>query len=166
LDEGISDTEEDIEAAGTYQESPVQIIDLLEDQAAQERCTLLYQQTEILMKWMQDDPYLFIGPAVSNTIQSVLMDSNDPRSTVPDNAHGLGNPEPATFLIDPSEEGTTQPEIGWVSIETYTPNPLSTLIHIYNDDKSLEPAYDTSVRVQEEKGIEKTTSPKPEAQDK
>jgi hypothetical protein len=94
------------------------------------------------------------------------QESNDPGSTVPDNAHGLGNPEPTTSSIDPSEEGTTQPETGQVSIETQAPNPLSTLIHIYSDDESLEPAHDTPVRVQEEKGPEKTTSPEPEVQDK
>jgi hypothetical protein len=75
--------------------------------------------------------YLFIGPVVSTVVQSVLTESNDPGSIVPDNAHGLGNPEPTTSLIDPSEEGTTQPETGRVSIETQVPNPLSTLIHIY-----------------------------------
>jgi hypothetical protein len=53
-----------------------------------------------------------------------------------------------------------------VSIETQAPNPLSTLIHIYSDDESLEPARDTPVCVQEEEGPEKTPSPEPEVQDK
>jgi hypothetical protein len=53
-----------------------------------------------------------------------------------------------------------------VSIETQAPNPLSTLIHIYSDDESLEPARGSPVRVQEEEGPEKTSSPEPEVQDK
>jgi len=93
------------------------------------------------------------------------MKSNDHGSTVPNNAHGLGNPEPATSLIDPSEEGTTQPEDRFL-IETQVRNHLSTLIHIYSDDESPEPAHDTLVRVQEEKGLAETTSPEPEVQDK
>jgi hypothetical protein len=118
------------------------------------------------MKQMWDDPYLFIGPAIPIVVQSVSTKSNDPRSTLPDNAHGLGNPEPATSLIDPSEEGTTQPETGQVSIETQASNPFNTLIHIYNDDESPEPTHDTTVRVQEEKGPKKTASPETDVQDK
>jgi hypothetical protein len=126
-----------------YLGSPVPIRDSLEDQDAQERGALLYQQTGLLMKQMRDDPYLFIGPATSTSVQSVPMESNDPGSTFPDNAHGLGNLEPTTSLIDPSEEGTTQSETGRVSIETQAPNPLSTLIHIYSNDKSPKPAHST-----------------------
>jgi hypothetical protein len=96
LDEGISDPKENIEAPETHQESPVQIMDLLEYQAAQERGTLLLQQTEMLMKRMWDDPYLFIGPVVSTVVQSIPTESNDPGSIIPDNAHGLGNLEPTT----------------------------------------------------------------------
>jgi hypothetical protein len=69
------------------------------------------------MKQVQDDPYLFIGPVVSTAVQIIPTESNDSGSTVPDNAHVLGNLELATSSIDPSEEGTTQLEIGWVSIE-------------------------------------------------
>ena len=68
--------------------------------------------------------------------------------------------------MDRSEEGTTQPEIGQVLIETQAPNPLRTLIHIYNNEESLEPTHGTSVRVQEEKVPEKTTSLELEVQDK
>jgi hypothetical protein len=46
----ISDFEEEIEATRTHQESPVQIRDLPEDQAAREKGTLLFQQTDLLMK--------------------------------------------------------------------------------------------------------------------
>jgi hypothetical protein len=71
LDEEIIDPKEDIEIVGTHQESSVQIRDLPEDQAARERGTLLLQQTELLMKRVRDDPYLFIGPAVSTVVQSI-----------------------------------------------------------------------------------------------
>jgi hypothetical protein len=48
-----------------------------------------------------------------------------------------------------------------VSIETQAPNPLSTLIHMYNDDKSTELSRGTPVRIQEEEGPEKTFSSSP-----
>jgi hypothetical protein len=118
------------------------------------------------MKWMRDDPYIFIGTVVLTIVQSVPTESNDLVSTVPDNAHGLGKPQPATSLINPSEEVTTRPETCQVLIETQEPSPLSTLIHIYSDKESLKPAHDTPVQVQEEKGPEKTTSPEPKVQDK
>jgi hypothetical protein len=69
-------------------------------------------------------------------------------------------------LINPSEGGTTQPEIGRVSIETQTPNPLSTLIHIYIDKEILETTHDSSVCIQEEEYPEKTSSPELEVQGK
>jgi hypothetical protein len=115
---------------------------------------------------MQDDLYLIIRPVMSTTIQSIPINSRDLVSIVPDNTNGLGNPESTTSSINPSEGGTTQPEIGWVSIETQAPNPLSTLIHIYNDDKSLNPSRESPVRIQEEEGPEKTSSPEPEVQHK
>jgi hypothetical protein len=166
LEEGISDPQEDIEAVGAHQESPTQIRDLPEDQNTQERGALLYQQTQLLMKWMQDDPYLIIRPMISTTIQSIPTESRDPSSIVPDNTNGLGNPESTTSSINPLEGGAAQPETGRVSIETQAPNPLSTLIHIYSDDESLEPAHDTPVWVQEEEVPKKTPSPEPEVQDK
>jgi hypothetical protein len=144
----------------------VPIRDSLEDQAAQERGTLLPQLTDLLMKRMRGDPYLFISPAVLTTVQSVPTELNNIGSIVPNNAHGLGNPKPSTSLIDPSEEGTSQPETSQVSMETQAPNPLGTLIHIYSDEKNLKPTHTTPMRVQEEKGPEKTASPKPKVQDK
>jgi hypothetical protein len=79
---------------------------------------------------------------------------------------GWATLNPQHHLINPSEEGATQPETGQVSIETQAPNPLSTLIHIYSNDESPEPAHGSPVRVQEEEGPEKTSSPEPEVQDK
>jgi hypothetical protein len=99
------------------------------------------------MKRMQDDPYLTIKPAISTTDQSIPTKSSDPVSKVPDNTNGLGNPESITSPINPSEGGTTQPETGRALIETQAPNPLSTLIHIYSDDESPEPACSTPVHV-------------------
>jgi hypothetical protein len=63
--------------------------------------------------------------------------------------------------IDPLGEGTTQLEMGWVSIETQAPNPLSMLIHIYSDDESMKSSYGTLVCIPEEEGPEKTPSPSP-----
>jgi hypothetical protein len=81
--EEIGDPREDIEVAMVHPGSPVPIRDSPEDQAAQERGTLLHQQTELLMKQMWDDLYIFISPVVSTTVQSVPTESNDPGSTVP-----------------------------------------------------------------------------------
>jgi hypothetical protein len=64
------------------------------------------------MKWMRDDLYLLIGHEASTVVQSIPTESNDTRSIVPDNACGLGNLKPATSSIDPSKEGTNQPETG------------------------------------------------------
>jgi hypothetical protein len=50
LEEGISDPQENIEATGAHKKSPVQIRDLPEDQIAQKRGALLYQQNHLLMK--------------------------------------------------------------------------------------------------------------------
>jgi hypothetical protein len=163
--EGIGDPQEGIEAATVYQESPVQIRDLPEDQAAQEMGALLYQQGQLLMKRMQDDPYLIIRPAISTTIRSTPTESSGPGPMNPDNTNGLGNPESSTSSVHSSEGGTTQTETGRVSIETQAPNPLRKLIHIYSDDESPESSHDTPVHVQEEGGPEKTSSPEPEFQD-
>jgi hypothetical protein len=59
---------------------------------------------------------------------------------------------------------TTQPEMGWVSVETSAPNPLSEFINIYSDDESPEASRGTPVHIQEEKGPEKTSSPDPRVQ--
>jgi hypothetical protein len=76
--------------------------------------------------------------------------SDDPESTIPP----AGSPTGVT----------TQPETGRVSVETSVPNPLTEFINIYSDDESLEASQRTPVRVQEEKGPEKTSSPDPEVQ--
>jgi hypothetical protein len=144
----MSDSQEDVEVAGAHQESLVQIVDPPEDQTSQKRGALLYHQTQLLMKWMQDDPYLVVIPGISTTVQRVPTESRDPGPTVPNNTNGLGNPKSITSSINPSEGGANQSEIGWVSIETQVPNPLSTLIHIYSDDESLEHSRGTPVQVQ------------------
>jgi hypothetical protein len=53
-----------------------------------------------------------------------------------------------------------------VSVETRAPNPLRKIITIYSDDESPESSHDTPMHVQEEKGLEKTSSPEPEVQTK
>jgi hypothetical protein len=128
---------------------------------------LLYQQSQLLMKRMQDDLYLIITPALPTGIrEGGPTEPSSPGSINPGNTNGLGNPESTTSSVNSPVGGTTQPETGWVSIETQAPNPLSKLIHIYSDDESPEPSHDTPVRVQEEEGPEKTSSPEPEVQDK
>jgi hypothetical protein len=162
LEEETNDSQEDIEVAKTHQGSPIQIRVSLEVQMAQESGTLLHKQAQLLMKQMQDDPYLAISPGIPTSVQSVTTGSSGPGPIGPDNTNGLGNLKSMTPPIDPSEEGTTQPKTGQVSIETQAPNPLSTLIHIYNDNEILEPPSGTPICIQEESGPEKTPSPSPE----
>lgn len=128
---------------------------------ARECGALLYQQAQLLMKRMQDDPYLSIRPAIPTTVQSVSMESSGPDPTSLDNTNGLGNLESMTPPIDSSDGGTTQPETGRLLIETQAPNPLSTLIHTYSDDKNPECPSGTLVHIQEEVGPKKTPSPSP-----
>jgi hypothetical protein len=159
LEEETNDPQEDIEITEAHQLSPVQIRDLPEDQMAQESGSLLYQQTQLLMKQMSDNPHLSISPRISNTIQIIPTEPSDPSLIVTDGTNGSGNPKSMIFPIDPSGEGTTQPETGRVSIETQAPNPLIMLIHIYNGDESTKPSRGTPMHVQEEEGPENTPSP-------
>jgi hypothetical protein len=66
--EEIGDPQEDIEAARVYHESPVRTRDSPEIQVTQGMGELLYQQSQLLMKQMQDDPYLIVRPVISTTI--------------------------------------------------------------------------------------------------
>jgi hypothetical protein len=81
-----------------------------------------------------------------------------------DNTNGSDDPESTTPPANSPVGGMTQPEIGRVSVETSAPNPLTKFINVYSDDESLEASQRTPVRVQEEKGPEKTSSPAPEVQ--
>jgi hypothetical protein len=90
--EGRGDLQEEFEVDTVHQESLVQIKDLHEDQAAQDMGALLYQQGQLLMKPMQDDPYLIIIPTISTTIRSASIESSDPGPMNPDNTNRLGNP--------------------------------------------------------------------------
>jgi hypothetical protein len=153
--------------ATVYQESPVQIKDFPEVQATQGMSEILYQKIQLLMKWMQDDPYLIITPTLpTDTQERSPMDSSGPESTNLGNTDGLGNTGSTTSSVNSPVDRTNQTEVGWVSIETRAPNPLSKLIHIYSDDESPEPSHDSPVHVQEEKGPEKVSSPEPKVQDK
>jgi hypothetical protein len=111
---------------------------------------------------MQDNPHLAISPRILVTVQRVLTEPSNLGLTAIDDINGSGNLESTISPINISGEGTTQPETGWVSIETQAPNPLSMLIHIYNDDERTKTSRGTSVHIQEEKGPEKTFSPSPE----
>ena len=52
LGEAMGNPQEDIEEVGDYQESPVQTRDFPEIQVAQGMGELLWQQSQLLMKWM------------------------------------------------------------------------------------------------------------------
>ena len=61
---------------------------------------------------------------------------------------------------------SAQPETVEASQRTYTSNPLSEFIRIYDEDESLEESLGTHVHVEEEKGPEKTSSPEPKVKTK
>jgi hypothetical protein len=149
LEEETNKPQEDIEVTNAHHGSPVQIKVFPEDQTTQESGALLYQQSQLLMKWMQDNPHPTISPKILVTIQRVSTEPRNPSLTTTDRTNGSGNPESTIFPIDLSIEGTTQLETGRVSIETQAPNPLSTLIHTYNDDETRKPSYGTLVHIQE-----------------
>ena len=110
---------------------------------------------------MQDDPYLIIMPALpTGTRERSPTKSSGPDSQDLGNTDGLGNTGSTTSLVNSPVDRTSQTKTGRVSIEIRVPNPLRKLIHIYSDDKSPEPSHDSPVRVQEEKGPEKVSSPK------
>jgi hypothetical protein len=105
-------------------------MDLPKDQDAQEMGALLYQQGQLLMKRMQDDPYLIIRPMISNTIRSALTESSSPGPMNPNKTNGLGNHESSTSSVHSSKGETTQTKTGRVSILTQVPNTLRKIIHI------------------------------------
>jgi hypothetical protein len=119
------------------------------------------------MKQMQDDSYLIIKPTIPTGIrEGGLSEPSGPNSINPGNTNGSGNPESTTSWVSPLVGGTIQPGAGQVSIEKQVPNPLRKIIHIYSEDKSPEASNDIPVCVQEEKGLENTSSLEPKVQDK
>jgi len=126
---------------------------------------VLCQQSQLLMKQMQDDPYLIIMPALpTGTRERSPTVSSGPDSTDLGNTDGLGNTRSTTSLVNSPVDRTSQTETDLVSIEARAPNPLSNLIHIYSDDESPEPSHNSPLRVQEEKGHEKVSSLEPKVQ--
>jgi hypothetical protein len=94
------------------------------------------------MKRMKDNPYLIITPRLpTGTQEGSPTEPSDPDSSNLGNKNESDNLESTTSLVNSPVGGTTQPETGWVSIETHVPNPLSKLIHKYSDDESLEPSH-------------------------
>jgi hypothetical protein len=148
-----------------YQESPGQIRDFPKVQYAQGIGALLYYQVHLLMKWMQDDPFLIITPALpTGTRGRIPMASSDSDSTDLGNTDRLGNNGSTTSPVNSPMDRTSQIETGSVSIETRAPNPFNKLIHIYRDKEISKPSHDSPMRVQEEKGPEKVSSLEPKVQ--
>ena len=136
-------------------------------QAAQGMGELLYQQSQLLMKWMQNDPYLIITPTLpTGTQERSSTESSSPDSTDLGNTDGLGNTGSTTLPVNSPVDRTSQTETCQVLIETQVPNPLNKFIHIYSDDEILEPSHESPMHVQEEKCPKKFSSPEPKFQDK
>jgi hypothetical protein len=163
LGEVVGDPQEAIEVTEFYQESPVKIRDSHEVQVVQGVGGLMWQQAQLLIKWMQDNPDLIITPRLpTDSPEGSPMEPTGPNFTNLGNTNGSDDPESTTSSVNSLVGGTTQTEIGWVSV----PNPLSKLITIYSDDESLESSHDNHVHVQEEKGPEKTSSLEPKVKTK
>jgi hypothetical protein len=101
---------------------------------------------------------------LTDSPEEIPTEPSDPDFINLDNTNGSDDPESTTPPANSSAGVMTQPEIGWVSVETSVPNPLTEFINVYSDDESLEASQRTLVRVQEEKGPEKASSPEPEVQ--
>jgi hypothetical protein len=115
------------------------------------------QQTQLLMKRMQDNRDLIITPRLPTDIrEGGPTEPSDPDFTNLGNINGLDGPESTTSSARPLIGGTTQPKTGRVSVETCVPNPLCKIINIYSDNESPNSSHDTPVRVEEEKVPKKT----------
>jgi hypothetical protein len=155
----VGDPQEAIRVAEVYQEYLALIKDSPEVQVEQGTGALLWQQAQLLMKQMQDNPDLIITPRVPTDIrEGGPTEPGNPYFTNLGNINGSDGSESTASLVRPPAGGMTQPETGKVLFGTCVPNPLSKLINIYNDDEIPESSHDTPVHVQEEKGSEKTSS--------
>jgi hypothetical protein len=78
LEEETNNPQEDIEVTKTHQGSPIQIKVFPEDQTTQESGTLLYQQSQLLMKRMQDNLHPAISLRILVTVQRVPTEPSNP----------------------------------------------------------------------------------------
>jgi hypothetical protein len=113
-----------------------------------QRGTLFLQHAQQIM-----DPTLLSSVPTSNPEESPVGVGCS-KLTDPDNINESDDPQSALLLADSLVGTTSQSKLGWVSIETSVPNPLSKFIDIYSDDESPEVYKKTSVYVEEEKGAE------------
>lgn len=102
-----------------------------------------------------------------------LPDDNPDESQIGPSGHelidvdeiaGLDDLEFTTPLVGLPTGVSTQLETVGTLGRTSTPNPLSELIKIYDDDESPKVSLVTPVHIEEEKEPEKTSSPVPDAQ--
>jgi hypothetical protein len=130
-----------------------------------ERGALMYKHTQQIMNQMQDNPDLIRLPRLpTDSPEESLARPSGPNFMNLDNINESDDPESIMPLAGSPVGVMTQPETGWVSVETNVPNPLREFINIYSDDEIPEESCRTPVRVQEEKGPDKTSSPSPEVQ--
>jgi len=126
---------------------------------------LMYQHALQMMGLMRDilDPISL--PRIStDSLEEISVEPSDPNFIKLDNTNGLDDPESTTLPSNSPTSSITQLDIGRVSIETSVPNHLTKFINVYNDDESLEESQRTPLCFQEEKGLEKDSSHKPEVQ--
>jgi hypothetical protein len=160
--EAVEAPQEATETTEISQVTPVQDRNFPEAQDAGREGGLMYQQAQQIMNQMRDNPDLIRLPRLpTDSPEEILAGPSGPDFMNLDNINGSDDPESTMPPAGSSVGVTTQPETGRVSVETSTPNPLSEFINIYSDDESPEASRGTPVRVQEEKGPEKTSSPAP-----
>jgi hypothetical protein len=132
------------------QVAPILDMDFFEVQTAQGMGGLMYQQAQLLMKRMQENPDLAIWrrPPTDNPKESPTGASY-PESISLSNINGSGNPDPTVLSVRLLAIVMTQPEMDHILVKTRAPNPLRNFINIYSDDERSESSHNTPVHVQE-----------------
>jgi hypothetical protein len=74
---------------------------------------LMYQQAQLLMKWMQDNPDLIIVPKLpTENPEEIPAGASDPDSINPGNNNGSNNPDSTRPPVGLPAGATIQPEAG------------------------------------------------------
>jgi hypothetical protein len=99
-----------------------------------------------------------------NNLDEIQKGPSGPKFIDLDEITGLDDPKLTTPPVGSSTGVLAQPGTIEASQRIGASNPLSELIKIYDDDESPEVSLVTPMRIEEEKGPEKLSSPVPDAQ--
>jgi hypothetical protein len=130
------------------QGAPVQNWNFLENPGALERGTLLIQHAQQVMDMESNNLALLSIVQTSNPEESPVGVGGS-KLTDPDNINGSYDPESTLPPADSRAGAMIQSRLGWVSIKTSAPNPLTEFINIYSDYESPKASRETSMHVEE-----------------